>query len=283
MSKRYGRALAALVNALTAPQHPWRRAHTRLRVANALVQSHAVKTRHGTLVFVSTTPKALWYPQHHGSREPETIAWIDGFATPAVYWDIGANVGQFALYAALRPGVAVVAFEPAAASYAALCRNIEANRCGARVAAFCIAASDRNRAGGLNLSSSEAGSVLNSFESTEDCLGRPLDIAFSQSAIGFALDDFRRQFGLPAPNYVKIDVDGTEDQILAGMAATLGDPALRSVLIELEEEDTPRTRGIGERLERAGFVLEARGVGQGGAVNAIFVRAADWRGANAAQ
>lgn len=283
MSKRWGRALGALVTALSAPQHKWRRAHTRLWAANALFQSHRVATRHGTLTFVSTTPKALWYPQYHASREPETIAWIDAFEAPAVFWDIGANVGQFALYAALRPGLSVVAFEPAAASYAALCRNLEENQLGERVQAFCIAAGDRNRLGGLNLSSSEAGSVLNSFESTEDCLGRPLEIVFSQSAIGFALDEFRRLFGLPAPHYVKIDVDGTEEEILAGMAATLEDPALRSVLIELEEADTPRSRRIVARLEQAGFVLEGRGVGQGGAVNGIFVRAAGRRQASAAQ
>jgi FkbM family methyltransferase len=283
MSKRYGRALASLVKLLTAPQHPWRRAHSRLRTAEALVQSHKVETPHGSLVLVSTQPKALWYPQHFLTREPETIAWIDGFEPPAVYWDIGANVGQFALYAALRPGVSVVAFEPAAASFAGLCRNIERNRFGGRIEAFCIAASDRSRIGSLNLSSTEAGSVLASFDSAEDCLGRQLDIAFSQSALGFALDDFRRQFGGPAPNYVKIDVDGTENEVLAGMRETLADPALRSVLIEIEERDTPRTRRITGQLEAAGFVFDSRGVGQGGATNAIFVRAAARRRASAAQ
>jgi FkbM family methyltransferase len=283
MSKRYGRALAALVNLLTAPQHPWRRAHSRLRTAEALVQSHEVETPHGKVVLVSAQPKALWYPQHFLTREPETIAWIDRFEPPVVYWDIGANIGQFSLYAALRPGISVVAFEPAAASFAGLCRNIERNSLGGRIEAFCIAASDRNRIASLNLSSTEAGSVLGSFDSTEDCLGRQLDIAFSQSALGFALDDFRRQFGRPAPNYVKIDVDGTENEVLVGMRETLADPALRSVLIEIEERDTPRTRRIIGQLEAADFVFDRRGVGQGGATNGIFVRAAARRTASAAQ
>lgn len=283
MSKRYGRLLAAIVNALTAPQHPWRRAHTRLRVANALFQSHEVATRHGTLAFVSTHPKALWYPQYHATREPETIKWIDEFETPSTYWDVGANVGQFVLHAALRPGVSVVAFEPSAASYAALCRNIEVNRCGARVQAFCLAASGRTRLGSLNLSGTEVGAVLNSFESTEDCLGRPLDIRFSQSTLGFALDDFRRLFDLPPPNYLKIDVDGTEEEILDGAVATLRDPALRSVLIELEEAETARKARLVARLERAGFAFSARGVGQGGATNCLFVRPTDGSVSAAAQ
>ena len=274
MSKRYGRVLTALVNGLTAPEHPWRRAHTRLRVATALQQTHTVATRQGTLVFVTTHPNALMVPRYHATREPETARWIDGFETPCIYWDIGANVGEFVLYAALRPDISVVAFEPAAANYAALCRNIEVNRRGAQVRAFCLALGDRTQLGSLNQSNSEVGGAFSSFESNEDCFGRPLDICFSQSMIGFSIEDFRRMFDLPAPNYLKIDVDGTEEQILDGAAATLSDPALRSVLIEIEEADTPRNARIIARLERAGFVLSARGVSQRGVSNGIFVRAA---------
>ncbi len=272
MSKRWGSALTALVNGVTAPQHKWRRAHTRLRVAAALHQTSEVATRHGTLRFVSTHVNALQFPQYHTTREPETLRWIDGFEIPCLYWDIGANVGEFVLYAALRPGISVVAFEPAAANYAALCRNIEVNRRGGQVRAFCLALGERTQLGSLNLSDSEVGSAFSSFESTEDCFGRPLDIAFSQSTIGFAIDEFRHMFDLAAPNYLKLDVDGTEAQILDGAAATLADPALRSVLIELEEAATPRTRRIAERLERAGFVLTERGVSQRGVSNGIFVR-----------
>jgi len=274
MSKRYGRLLARLVNGLTAPQHEWRRAHSRLRTAEALVQRDEVATRHGTIVFVSTHPKALLFPQYHEVREPETLRWIDSFDTPAVYWDIGANVGEFVLYAALRPDISVVAFEPAAASYAALCRNLDANRCDEEVRAYCLALGDRTQLGSLNLSDSEVGSGFNSFESREDCFGRPLDIAFSQSTIGFAADEFRRLFDLPAPNYLKIDVDGTEMQILDGAAAMLTDPGLRSVLIEIEEAETPRSAAIVARLEGAGFALTARGAAQGGVANAIFSRPA---------
>src|SRR5690349_11944744 len=107
MSKRYGRMLAALVAGLTAPQRPWRRADTRLRVANALVPSHGVATRHGMLSFVTPHPEALQYPRELAKREPETLGWIDAFETPCRFWDIGANVGAYSVYAALRPGVSV--------------------------------------------------------------------------------------------------------------------------------------------------------------------------------
>ncbi len=272
MSKRYGKMLAAMVDRLTAPQHPWRRAATRLRVANALFQKHEVATRHGPVVFVTTHPEALQYPRELIGREPETIDWIDAFEVPCRFWDIGANVGAYALYAALRPDIRVLAFEPAPASYAALCRNVEANGSGERIQAFCLALSDNTRLGSLNMSATNAGNSFNSFESTENCFGKPLDIKFRQSTIGFSIDDFRHLFNLAPPNYVKIDVDGTEAQILDGAAETLADPALRAVLVELEAADTVRNDGIVERLERAGFVMTLRGANHAGSANAIFTR-----------
>jgi FkbM family methyltransferase len=272
MSKRYSRMLAAMVEGLTVPQRPWRRASTRVRVANALLPTHEIATPRGLVRFVTTHPEALQFPRELAEREPETIAWIDDFVMPSRFWDIGANVGTYALYAALRPGVAVLAFEPAAASYAALCRNIEANRCDDRVEALCVALSDRTRLGSLNMSATNAGNSFNSFESTEDCFGRPLAIQFRQSALGFAIDDLRRLFGLAPPNYMKIDVDGIEAQILAGAAQTLADPALRSVLVELEHADTERNAHIVEPLARAGFVLSLRGANQAGSANGLFVR-----------
>jgi FkbM family methyltransferase len=277
MSKRYGLALAAMVRGLTVPQHPWRRASTRLLAANALFQTHEVATRHGTLVFVSTHTDALQFPRELNSREPETIDWIDRFEVPCTFWDIGANVGVYTLYAALRHGISTLAFEPSPASYAALCRNIEVNGQGERVAAYCVALCGSTRLGMLNMSATEAGNSFNSFESTEDCFGKPLAIRFRQSMIGFKADEFRRLFGLAPPRYIKIDVDGIEEEILAGAAETLTDPELRSVLVELEGADTARNGRIIERLDRAGFELAWRGRNPAGSANGIFTRPKGWR------
>ena len=68
----------------------------------------------------------------------------------------------------------VCAYEPAAASYSALCRNIEVNRLGDRVQAYCLAISDRTELGRLNLSGTNAGSVFNVFESKDDCFGNEI-------------------------------------------------------------------------------------------------------------
>ena len=83
-----------------------------------------------------------------------------------------------------------MAFEPSPATYAALCRNIEVNQSGEQIRAFCIALSGRTQLGHLNMTTTNAGSVLNSFESDEDCFGKPLAISLRQSMIGFSSDEF---------------------------------------------------------------------------------------------
>jgi len=275
VGKHSGRALTRLVIGLSAVEKPWRRIDTRLRVVEGLLAEQRVETRHGPLIFVTTHPQALQYPREFATREPETLAWIDAFETPCRFWDIGANIGVFSIYAGLRTGVEVRAFEPAAASYGALCRNIEANRLGNRVQAYCLAISDRTELGRLNLSGTNAGSVFNAFESTDDCFGNEIAVAFRQGVVGFSIDGFRRLFGLAAPNYLKIDVDSIEERILAGACETLRDPGLRSVLIELEAADTSRNDRLADALRAAGFGLTLRSsANQGGVVNGIFERTA---------
>jgi FkbM family methyltransferase len=275
MGKRFASALTHLVLGLSAVEKPWRRVDTRLRVAQSLLRPQRIATRHGSLAFVTTHPQALQYPREFETREPETLAWIDDFETPCRFWDIGANIGVFSIYAGLRAGVEVSAFEPAAASYAALCRNIEANRLDDRVRAFCVALGDRTELGGLYLSATNAGSVFNAFESTNDCFGNEITPVFRQGMLGFSIDGFRQLFAVPAPHYLKIDVDSIEERILEGGRQTLRDPALRSVLIEVEAATTPRSQRLTKALEAAGFRLCSRGErNQGGVVNAIFARAA---------
>lgn len=273
MGKRLGKALTQLVIGLSSVEKPWRRADTRLRVAAGLVPRQRVKTAHGPLVFVTTHPQGLQYPRDFKTREPETLSWIDSFDTPCRFWDIGANIGVFSLYAGLRAGVEVSAFEPAAASYGALCRNIEANRFADRVQAYCVAISDRTELGRLNLSATNPASVFNAFESSCDCFGNEIRVLFQQGMLGFSIDDLRSLFGLPTPNYIKIDVDSIEERILAGASETLRDPDLRSVLIEMERAPTARNDRLTSALAAAGLFLALRAEGnQEDVVNGIFTR-----------
>ncbi len=280
MSKRLGKTLAGAVMAATRLQKPWRRAATRLRVSEALKQRHWVETPRGRIQFVSPHPRALEYPRDFLAREPETLAWIDAFATPCLFWDIGANIGAYSLYAALRPDIAVVAFEPAAANYLALCENIAANGRDEMVHAYCIALNDRTMLATLNIEDVNAGGFPSAFGAERNADGQMLRTTSRQAAIGFAIDDFRAAFGLPVPNYLKLDIDGIEDKVLAGGRKTLADPALRGIMIEMTKDGSKRNDATNAALADAGFRFLRWGIDSGlGAINAEFVRgtAADSR------
>lgn len=273
MSKRWGRVLAAVVDAATLPQKRWRRAASRLRVAEALVQRDWVETKRGRILFVSPQARALEYPRDFVTREPEMLDWIDRFATPCVYWDIGANVGSYVLYAALRPEVMTYAFEPSPSNYLALCVNLYENGRQDNVRAYCLAFDDRMNLATLDMDDLSAGSFGHSFGPTTAIRPGHKTI-FQQPALGFSVDAFRKTYGLAAPNYLKLDIDGNEEKVLAGAAETLADPALRAIMIEVDKGGSARDEAIFKTLDGFGFRFVRWGVDHGlGAINAEFERA----------
>ena len=46
------------------------------------------------------------------TKEPETIAWLNDLPQSSTFWDIGANVGIFSIYAAKTKLATVIAVEP---------------------------------------------------------------------------------------------------------------------------------------------------------------------------
>ncbi|HEX3971084.1 MAG TPA: FkbM family methyltransferase, partial [Stellaceae bacterium] len=91
---------------------------------------------------------------------------------------------------------------------------------------------------------------------------------------GFSIDAFRATFRLAPPHYLKLDIDGNEGKVLAGARATLADPALRSIMIEVDRE-APGTQDLFDTLKQYGFAFARWGVDHGlGAINAEFNREA---------
>jgi FkbM family methyltransferase len=89
---------------------------------------------------------------------------------------------------------------------------------------------------------------------------------YKQRILAFTLDDLISVFKLPFPNYIKIDVDGHEAEVLEGAKNTLQDARLKSVLVEGKgpDEYLPLLKGFsleGEyrRGDNANFLFE-RGV-----------------------
>ena len=79
----------------------------------------------------------VWRARTSLTKEPETLEWINTFEDADVLWDIGANVGVYSLYAALRR-LTVLAFEPSSANSYVRSRNVEINKMDDRVSTFCL-------------------------------------------------------------------------------------------------------------------------------------------------
>jgi FkbM family methyltransferase len=183
-------------------------------------------------------------------KEPWTARWLEERLRPDdVLWDVGANVGSYALIGAgLQPEAQVVAVEPEAGNYAALCENLRLNRLDGRVVALPVALAEGSRVGTLGLARPEPGAAVHRLDATGSADG-------VQSVLVLALDDLVGAFGLPAPTLLKIDVDGAEAEVLAGARAALAAPRLRSVLVEIDEGNGDAVVGA---LAEAGLPLAER-------------------------
>ena len=212
------------------------------------------QTPNGTLRFFCPGRKPNQRVGRLLSEEPETICWIDSFDDGKVFWDIGANIGLYSLYAGLHPKMKVLSFEPASTNYFVLNKNIEINALDDRLQSFCIAFSDQSKLSYFYMSDTVFGGALNSFNKEVDWRGNPYQAAFRQAMIGYSIDEFIEKFDPLFPNYLKIDVDGIESEIIAGAIETLSDPRLESLLIEHDETRQDHLDAI-EHIQNCGLRL----------------------------
>jgi FkbM family methyltransferase len=185
------------------------------------------------LVFDTPSPLAQWRGRTHLTKEPGTIAWINEFKEGEIFYDVGANIGVYSLYAASTKKVQVFAFEPSPFNFATLSRNIVLNGISENISAFCAALSDKTVLDRLYMSSTQAGAAHTGFQNAINEFGLPLNTVHAQATLGFRMDDFISLFKAPVPHHIKIDVDGAENLVISGMQETLKSDNLKSVLIEL--------------------------------------------------
>ena len=234
----------------------------------------------GEIRFYTPSPLLISRATSVLSKEPDTIQWIDGFEDGTDLWDVGANVGVYSLYAAKRKKVSVLSFEPLAANFQVLSRNIDLNELSERVTGYCVAFSGKTQLGVLNMASQSMGAAVSQFgkpgQMSQYWEGRTR--AAIHGMIGFTIDDLIAQFDPPFPNYIKLDVDGLELPILEGARETLHDPRLHSVLVELSISRRDESSSALAVLEEAGFQFISRGATQGteseSAANHLFQRSA---------
>lgn len=191
-------------------------------------------------------------------KEPATTGWIENFERGAVFWDIGANVGVYSLLAAKKRDACVYAFEPYPPNFGNLIENISLNKLTERINTFCVAFSNKTCIDGfyVNQNWQGAGESGNSFGAAVDQKGQAFRAAEKISTLGITIDRFIEIFDAPCPQYLKIDVDGIELDILRGAEETLSNPMLLSVVVELEGSRTAETETAVSLMAKYGFRVD---------------------------
>ena len=207
------------------------------------------------LRYVTPNQACLWRARTLLSKEPSTIVWLDSLTSESRLLDVGANVGTYSIYAAVIRGAQVFAFEPESQNYALLCRNIHANNQNGRITAWCAALSDEERFDRLHLSDFKGGGSCHAFGEARDPHLREKTFPFTQGCFATTLDHLVAKGTLPVPTAIKIDVDGFEHKVIKGAAATLTNPALTSLLIEINPA-LPEHRWVIAHLAGLGFAYD---------------------------
>jgi FkbM family methyltransferase len=140
--------------------------------------------------------------------EPE-LAYLEKILSPGkLFVDVGANFGVYTLVSSKLVGGTgrVLAFEPAAQSFATLQQNIELNHCS-NVRAFQVALAHTRSTAWLNYGWDPVGNWLG-----KDRLAGNEGEAVQTEA----LDQLLQENGIDRVDAIKIDVEGAEELVLRG-------------------------------------------------------------------
>ena len=185
--------------------------------------------------------KTLWRAQTLYSKEPITIEWIRKFEKNKIFYDVGANIGVYSIFGSIISDVKVFSFEPEINNFYILNKNILLNKLNQSVSTFLIGINNETTFTKLHLGENETGGSHHFVgKSALDHNLKQRTIGYHQNIFSISLDDLCKKWNFPIPNYLKIDVDGIENQIIEKSDFILSSKKLESILIEINsnrEED----------------------------------------------
>ncbi len=179
------------------------------------------------------------------TKEPETLKWIDNFEKKDIFYDIGANVGLYSIYAAKKSKAKVYCFEPSFFNLEFLARNIYMNSLFDDIFIFPIALNENISVSKFRLTSTEWGGALSTFDKNFDDSGNKINSNFIYNTVGFDIDNLTELTKIPYPDHIKIDVDGLEHIILLGAQKVI--KRAKTVLIEINDNFTEQ-KSLSEKL-----------------------------------
>lgn len=160
-----------------------------------------------------------------------------------LFLDVGANIGSYTVLACGAKGARGICFEPVPTTYVRLCDNLAVNHLASRVTA-------------LNIGLAETEGELK-FTSEQNSMNHVLAAGeTSAQSVAVPVRTLDSVLSGQAPSMMKIDVEGFEWPVLNGASATLTNPSLHSIVIELNgsgERYGYSDEAVFEKLRGLGF------------------------------
>lgn len=189
--------------------------------------------------------------------ETENLDFIDKMEPGQVMYDLGACEGRFSLYAALK-GIRVVSFEPEAKNFSVLSQNIQINGLlPESIHAIHAGIGAANGKAVINIGQPWAGGHQKIVDHGEIRNDLNFDFVDKQEINLVSLDELLNEGKLPVPDYLKIDIDGSELPFLKGAKKALQHSNLKGIIFELNESD-PNFKKIIADLSGYGFKESGR-------------------------
>lgn len=215
-----------------------------------------VKHENNEFVFYTPNSMALYRANTFSDKEPETLEWIKSMSDDKIFWDIGANVGLYSIYAAKVKSCNVFAFEPSVFNIELLAKNININGLNDLISIIPLPLNNKTKVSKMRMTSTQLGGAMSSFNHNYGFDGNEIDSNFEYAVLGIKMDDLVQKFNFKQPNYIKIDVDGIEHFILEGGRNVL--LSCESILIEINDNFTLQANRSETILIELGFYLDEK-------------------------
>ena len=210
-------------------------------LASELANENVVSASDGknTYLFNVANEVERWRAESLATKEAGTISWIRSVVHEGdVFVDVGANIGLYSLVAARHVGVSgmVYAFEPHAASFLSLLKNIDINELGTIVRPLSCALHFSESVLDFNYCNWLSGSSMSQLGSMIDAEENEFVPVASELKLSTTLDKLVKTGAIRTPTHVKIDVDGNESYVLRGMEGVLRSPSRpETIQVEINE------------------------------------------------
>lgn len=212
-----------------------------------------------TVIFFCPNILSKWRVDTLYQKEPETLEWINNFDInkKIIFWDIGANIGLYSIYAAMKfNNINIISFEPSTSNLRILSRNISINSLKNKIKIFQLPLSNLpNHFSTMRESNFIEGGAMNSFGSNLNFEGKDFISNMNYNMFGTSINSLINQEILGLPNYIKIDVDGIEHLIIEGADKYLKDPTISEILVEINENFFDQKNYILNMMKKNNFKL----------------------------